>query len=58
VGEATLKVEVTSAPSSEFLTTIRTKVQNAINAFRSSGSPASGTAGSTGRSMPEATAPM
>jgi hypothetical protein len=58
VGEATLKVEATVKPSSEFMTTIRTEIDNAINAFRSSGSPASGSAGSTGRSMPEATAPM
>jgi DNA-binding CsgD family transcriptional regulator len=58
VGEATLKTEVTVSPSPDFLTRIEQTVQNAINAFRSSGGPATGSAGSTGRSMPEATAPM
>lgn len=36
IGEATLRVEATVAPSPKFLTSIRTAVQNAINAFRSS----------------------
>jgi hypothetical protein len=56
VGEATLKTVVEVSPSSDFIARIRQEVQNAINAFRSSGSPATGTAGSTGRSMPEAVA--
>lgn len=58
VGEATLKTEVTVSPSPDFLARIQQTVQNGINAFRSSGAPAAGTSGSTGRSMPEATAPM
>ncbi len=53
-GNATLDATVTVKPSSEFWATVESKISNAINAFRSSGAPASGTAGSTGRSMPEA----
>lgn len=53
-GNATLDATVTVKPSSEFWATVETKISNAINAFRSSGAPAMGTAGSTGRSMPEA----
>jgi len=53
-GNATLDATVTVKPTSEFWATVETKISNAINAFRSSGAPASGTAGSTGRSMPEA----
>ncbi|RXG87646.1 hypothetical protein [Bradyrhizobium vignae] len=58
VGEATLKTEVTVSPSPDFLAQVRQTVQNGINAFRSSGGAATGSTGSTGRSMPEATAPM
>lgn len=58
VGNATLETTVTVSPSPDFLTRIEQKIQNGINAFRGSGGPATGSAGSTGRSMPEATAPM
>ena len=58
VGNATLETTVTVSPSADFLTRVEQKVTNAINAFRSSGAPAAGSSGSTGRSMPEATAPM
>jgi hypothetical protein len=54
VGEATLKTVVEVSPSPDFLARIRQEINNAINAFRSSGVPATGTSGSTGRSMPEA----
>jgi len=54
VGEATLKTEVTVSPSPDFLARVQQTVQNGINAFRSSGAPATGSSGSTGRSMPEA----
>ncbi|MGC2776351.1 MAG: hypothetical protein WA418_12050, partial [Bradyrhizobium sp.] len=53
VGNATLETKVTIEPSPDFLTRIELRVQNAINAFRSSGSAATGSTGSTGRSMPE-----
>jgi hypothetical protein len=53
-GEATLKTVVEVSPSPDFLARIRQEVSNAINAFRSSGMPSTGSAGSTGRSMPEA----
>ena len=53
-GNATLDATVTVKPSSEFWATVEQKISNAINAFRSSNTPASGTSGSTGRSMPEA----
>lgn len=55
-GNATLETVVRVEPSPSFLTQIEQRVQSTINAFRSSGSPSSGTAGSTGRSMPEAVA--
>ncbi|MDX3970659.1 MAG: hypothetical protein QHD01_29265 [Bradyrhizobium sp.] len=58
VGEATLKTEVTVSPSPDFLTRVQQTVQNGINAFRASGGPATGSAGSTGRSMPEAGPPQ
>lgn len=58
VGEATLKTEVTVAPSPDFLARVQQTVQNGINAFRSSGAPATGSSGSTGRSMPEAGPPQ
>lgn len=54
VGEATLKTEVVVSPSPDFLARVSQTVQNGINAFRSSGAPATGSSGSTGRSMPEA----
>lgn len=58
VGEATLKTEVTVSPSPSFLASVRQEVQNGINAFKSSGGGATGTTGSTGRSMPEAGPPQ
>lgn len=57
-GQATLEANVTVKPSSEFWATVESKINNAINAFRSTGGPSSGTSGSTGRSMPEAGAPQ
>ncbi|WP_316234965.1 MULTISPECIES: hypothetical protein [unclassified Bradyrhizobium] len=53
-GNATLETKVTVEPSPDFLTRIETRIQNAINAFRSSGAAAKGSTGSTGQSMPEA----
>lgn len=58
VGNATLETTVTVSPSPDFLTRVEQTISNAINAFRSSGGPATGTTGSTGTRMPEATAPM
>jgi hypothetical protein len=58
VGEATLKTEITVSPSPDFLARVSQTVQNGINAFRSSGGPSTGTAGSTGKSMPEAGPPQ
>lgn len=58
VGEATLKTEVTVSPSPDFLARVSQTVQNGINAFKSSGGPASGSSGSTGRSSPDASPPM
>lgn len=58
VGEATLKTEVTVSPSPDFLARVSQTVQNGINAFRSTGAPATGSSGSTGRSMPEAGPPQ
>lgn len=57
-GNATLDANITVKPSSEFWATVESKISNAINAFRSSGAAATGTAGSTGRSMPEAGPPQ
>ena len=54
-GEAELKVSVEVAPTADFITRITTLIRNEINAFRASGgAPAVGTAGATGKSMPEA----
>ncbi len=58
VGEATLKTEVTVSPSPDFLARVQQTMRNEINAFRSSGGPATGSSGSTGRSMPEAGPPQ
>ena len=57
VGNATLDATVTVKPSSEFWATVEQKISNAINAFRSTNAPASGSSGSTGQSMPEAGPP-
>lgn len=53
IGNATLEGRITVEPSPDFITRIETRINNAINAFRNSGAPASGTAGSTGPAMPE-----
>jgi hypothetical protein len=53
-GNATLETVVKVEPSPNFLMQIEQRINNAINAFRSSGVPAGGSSGSTGRSMPEA----
>jgi hypothetical protein len=58
VGNATLETVVKIEPSPDFLARIEQKVTNAINAFRSSGGPSTGSTGSTGRSMPEASPPQ
>jgi hypothetical protein len=57
VGNATLETTVTVSPSPDFLTRIEQRVQNAINAFRSTGAPSTGSAGSTGGSSPDAAPP-
>lgn len=54
VGEATLDANITVKTEPGFWAQIDQKISNAINAFRSSGGPATGSTGSTGRSMPEA----
>ena len=53
-GNATLSAAITVAPSAFFMTTIDQKIDNKINAFRSSNVTSSGTSGSTGRSSPDA----
>jgi hypothetical protein len=55
-GNATLDANITIKTEPGFWAQIDQKISNAINAFRSSNAPATGTAGSTGRSMPEAVA--
>jgi hypothetical protein len=55
-GNATLDANITVKTEPGFWAQIDQKINNAINAFRSSNAPATGTAGSTGRSMPEAVA--
>jgi hypothetical protein len=54
VGNATLETVVRVEPSPDFLARVTQTVQNGINAFRSTGGPATGSSGSTGKSMPEA----
>lgn len=58
VGSATLETVVKVEPSPDFLARITQTVNNGINAFKNSGGPSTGTAGSTGRSMPEAGPPQ
>lgn len=53
-GNATLTGHLTIAPSAYFMATIDARIDSKINAFKSSGVTSTGTAGSTGRSMPEA----
>ncbi|MBR2117667.1 MAG: hypothetical protein IJ935_03140 [Afipia sp.] len=55
-GNATLNATVTLAPSPYFMSTIDAKIDSRINAFKSSGVTSTGTAGSTGRSAPDAAA--
>jgi hypothetical protein len=57
VGNATLETTVKVEPAAGFWAQVDQRIQNGINAFRSSGAPASGSSGSTGRSMPEAGPP-
>ena len=54
-GNATLTATMTIAPSAYFMTTIDQRIDNKINAFKSSNTTSSGTSGSTGRSAPDAT---
>ncbi|MCB2106353.1 MAG: hypothetical protein KDE14_01575 [Rhodobacteraceae bacterium] len=58
VGNATLDATIKVEPSPLFRTMVDQHIDNKINAFRASGGPSSGSTGSTGGSMPEATAPM
>lgn len=53
-GNATLTTTVTVKPESGFWAQVEQRIEGAINAFRSSGGPATGSTGSTGQSMPEA----
>jgi hypothetical protein len=57
-GNATLSTTVTVNAGDGFWASVEQKIDNAINAFKSSGGTATGSTGSTGGSMPEATAPM
>ncbi|WP_316228555.1 hypothetical protein [Bradyrhizobium sp. SZCCHNR2023] len=58
VGNATLETTVKVEPSPLFQTMVDQRIDNKINAFRSSGQGSTGTTGSTGKTMPEATAPQ
>lgn len=55
-GNATLTGVITVAPSAYFMTTIDQKIDNKINAFKSTNITGRGTAGDTGRSSPDASA--
>jgi hypothetical protein len=55
-GNATLTGEITVAPSAYFMTTIDQRIDNRINAFKATNITSRGTAGSTGRSSPDASA--
>jgi hypothetical protein len=57
-GNATLDVNVKVEPSPDFLAKVDQRVDNKINAFRNTATPGSGTAGSLGRSSPDATPPQ
>ncbi|MFN3349462.1 phage tail tape measure protein [Pseudorhodoplanes sp.] len=53
-GNANIGVNVKVEPSPDFMTRIQTMISNAINNVRlNNGAPATGTSGSTGRTMPE-----
>ncbi|WP_316189407.1 hypothetical protein [Bradyrhizobium sp. SZCCHNS1054] len=58
VGNATLETTVKVEPSPLFQTMVDQRIDNKINAFKSSGQGSTGTTGSTGKTMPEATAPQ
>jgi hypothetical protein len=53
-GSASLETKITVEPSPDFLVKIQTLITNGINSLRVNGAPPTGTAGSTGSSMPEA----
>jgi hypothetical protein len=53
-GNATLTGNITVMPSAYFMTTVDARIDSRINAIRSTGVAATGTAGSTGRSAPDA----
>jgi hypothetical protein len=53
-GNATLNTTVTVNAGEGFWAKVDQKIENAINAFRSTSAPARGTAGSTGGSSPDA----
>lgn len=57
-GNAELTTTVKVEASPYFMTTVNQIVDNKINAFRSSGGPATGSTGSTGRSSPDASPPQ
>ncbi|MDQ2080475.1 phage tail tape measure protein [Xanthobacteraceae bacterium Astr-EGSB] len=53
-GNADVNVKVEVVPSADFMTRIQSMISNAITNVRVNGAPPSGTAGSTGKAMPEA----
>lgn len=57
-GNPTVQGDIKVSPSSEFWATIETKINNAVLAVKQTMAPSTGTAGSTGRSMPEAGPPQ
>jgi hypothetical protein len=57
-GNATLDATIKVQAGDGFWAQVEQRIQNGINAFRSSGGPSTGSAGSTGKSMPEAGAPQ
>jgi hypothetical protein len=58
VGNATLDATIKVQAGDGFWAQVEQRIQNGINAFRSTGAPATGTSGSTGKSMPEAGPPQ
>lgn len=53
-GNATLTGNITVMPSPYFMTTVDARIDSKINAIRATGVSSTGTAGSTGRSAPDA----
>ena len=53
-GSADISTTIKVEPTPDFWTRIEQKINNAINGLRINGAPPTGTAGSTGTSMPEA----